>query len=74
MRIAIAGGTGTLGSRVAGQLREHGHDIRVLSRNAPEYRVDLTTGEGLRGGALTAERLDVRGTTRFAAWLAAAQA
>jgi uncharacterized protein YbjT (DUF2867 family) len=47
MRIAIAGGTGTLGSRVAGQLREHGHDVRVLSRNAPEYRVDLTTGEGL---------------------------
>lgn len=31
-------------------------------------------GRALRGGALTAERPDVRGTTGFAAWLAAAQA
>jgi uncharacterized protein YbjT (DUF2867 family) len=51
MRIAIAGGTGTLGSRVAGELLARGHDVRVLSRNAPQYRVDLTTGEGL-GSAL----------------------
>ena len=47
MRIAIAGGTGTLGSLVAAELTERGHDVRVLSRNAPEYRVDLTTGAGL---------------------------
>jgi len=51
MRIAIAGGTGTLGRRVAEELRSRGHDVRVLSRSAPEYRVDLTTGDGL-GAAL----------------------
>ncbi|MDK1473485.1 NAD(P)H-binding protein [Streptomyces sp. 549] len=47
MRIAIAGGTGTLGRRVAAELGARGHEVRVLSRSAPEYRVDLTTGAGL---------------------------
>jgi uncharacterized protein YbjT (DUF2867 family) len=47
MRIAIAGGTGTLGSLVAAELDRRGHEIRVLSRSAPEYRVDLATGNGL---------------------------
>jgi uncharacterized protein YbjT (DUF2867 family) len=47
MEIAIAGGTGTLGRHVATELRERGHTVRVLSRSAPEYRVDLTTGAGL---------------------------
>ncbi len=47
MRIAVAGGTGTLGRHVAAELRSRGHQVRVLSRSAPEYRVDLTTGEGL---------------------------
>ncbi|WP_405999233.1 SDR family oxidoreductase [Streptomyces sp. NBC_00829] len=47
MRIAIAGGTGTLGRQVADELRSRGHEVRVLSRRSPEYRVDLTTGEGL---------------------------
>jgi uncharacterized protein YbjT (DUF2867 family) len=47
MRIAIAGGTGTLGSHVAAQLHSRGHEVRVLSRSAPEYRVDLVTGAGL---------------------------
>jgi uncharacterized protein YbjT (DUF2867 family) len=47
MRIAIAGGTGTLGSLTAAELTGRGHDVRVLSRGAPEYRVDLTTGDGL---------------------------
>jgi len=47
MRIAIAGGTGMLGRRVCAELRERGHDVRVLSRGAPAYRVDLTTGDGL---------------------------
>ena len=50
MRIAIAGGTGTLGSLVAGELSRRGHDVRVLSRHAPEYRVDLGTGDGLGRG------------------------
>jgi uncharacterized protein YbjT (DUF2867 family) len=51
MRIAIAGGTGTLGGRAATELRSRGHEVRVLSRSAPEYRVDLLTGAGL-GAAL----------------------
>lgn len=47
MRIAVTGGTGTLGRHVATELRSRGQDVRVLSRNAEKYRVDLTTGEGL---------------------------
>ena len=51
MRVAIAGGTGTLGSHVAAELRLRGHEVRVLSRSAPDYPVDLLTGVGL-GSAL----------------------
>jgi uncharacterized protein YbjT (DUF2867 family) len=47
MRIAIAGGTGTLGRQVAGALRERGHEVRVLSRRSAAFPVDLTTGDGL---------------------------
>jgi uncharacterized protein YbjT (DUF2867 family) len=47
VRIAVAGGTGTLGRAVAEELRGRGHEVRVLSRHAAQYRVDLTTGEGL---------------------------
>jgi uncharacterized protein YbjT (DUF2867 family) len=47
MRIAITGGTGRLGSQVADELQNRGHEVRILSRKAPRYRVDLTTGEGL---------------------------
>jgi uncharacterized protein YbjT (DUF2867 family) len=47
MRIAIVGGTGTLGGHVATELRSRGHEVRVLSRSAPGYRVDLVTGAGL---------------------------
>jgi uncharacterized protein YbjT (DUF2867 family) len=47
MRIAIVGGTGTLGRHVSTELRSRGHEIRVLSRTSPEYRVDLLTGAGL---------------------------
>lgn len=49
MRIAIIGGTGTLGRHVAGELRSRGHEARILGRSAPEpeHRVDLTTGGGL---------------------------
>jgi uncharacterized protein YbjT (DUF2867 family) len=46
MRIAIVGGTGTLGRKVVTELAERGHEVRVLSRGG-EYRVDLITGEGL---------------------------
>jgi nucleoside-diphosphate-sugar epimerase len=47
MKTAIIGGTGTLGRLVAAELDRRGHDVRVLSRSAPQYRVDLITGEGL---------------------------
>jgi uncharacterized protein YbjT (DUF2867 family) len=47
MKAAIMGGTGTLGRKVAEELRARGHEVRVISRSAPEYRVDLTTGAGL---------------------------
>jgi uncharacterized protein YbjT (DUF2867 family) len=46
MRIAIVGGKGTLGGYVTAELARRGHDVRVLSRSG-EYRVDLSTGEGL---------------------------
>ncbi|HXZ77100.1 MAG TPA: NAD(P)H-binding protein [Streptosporangiaceae bacterium] len=47
MTIAIIGGTGTLGQHVAAELEARGHKVRALSRHAPEYRVDLATGDGL---------------------------
>lgn len=47
MRIAVAGGTGALGRLVAAELTRRGHGVRVLSRHAQEYPVDLRTGEGL---------------------------
>jgi uncharacterized protein YbjT (DUF2867 family) len=46
MRIAIVGGKGTLGGHVTAELARRGHEVRVLSRSG-EYRVDLSTGEGL---------------------------
>jgi uncharacterized protein YbjT (DUF2867 family) len=52
MTIAIVGGTGTLGRQVAAELEARGNQVRTLSRHAPEYRVDLATGDGL-GPALT---------------------
>lgn len=47
MNIAIVGGTGTVGAETARELATRGHTVRVLSRHAPEFPVDLTTGEGL---------------------------
>lgn len=47
MTIAIVGGTGTVGAEAASALVERGHPVRVLSRHAPEYPVDLISGEGL---------------------------
>jgi uncharacterized protein YbjT (DUF2867 family) len=45
--ILVTGGTGTLGSLVGARLRERGHEVRVLSRHAPPYPVDLRDGTGL---------------------------
>jgi uncharacterized protein YbjT (DUF2867 family) len=47
MNIAIVGGTGTVGAEAARELTARGHAVRVLSRRAPQYPVDLATGEGL---------------------------
>jgi uncharacterized protein YbjT (DUF2867 family) len=46
MRIAIVGGTGTVGRPIAAELAGRGHETRVLSRSG-EYPVDLSTGAGL---------------------------
>src|SRR3954471_8074799 len=57
MRIAVVGGTGTLGRPVLAALAERGHEPIALSRNAPSESlpgnathatVDLTAGTGLR--------------------------
>ncbi|MBT2394116.1 MULTISPECIES: SDR family oxidoreductase [Streptomyces] len=45
--ILVTGGTGTLGSLVSDRLRERGHEVRVLSRHAKPYAVDLRDGAGL---------------------------
>jgi uncharacterized protein YbjT (DUF2867 family) len=44
MRIAVAGGTGTLGRHVVAELARRGHDPVVMSRSTG---VDVTTGAGL---------------------------
>jgi uncharacterized protein YbjT (DUF2867 family) len=47
MRIAVAGGTGTVGSLLVGELRKRDHDVRALSRGSFDFPVDLRTGDGL---------------------------
>lgn len=42
--ILVTGGTGTLGRLVTERLRADGHEVRVLSRHARPYAVDLRTG------------------------------
>ncbi|MGW1954989.1 SDR family oxidoreductase [Streptomyces sp. NPDC001920] len=42
--ILVTGGTGTLGRLVAERLRADGHEVRVLSRHAQPYAVDLRKG------------------------------
>jgi uncharacterized protein YbjT (DUF2867 family) len=46
MRIAVAGGTGTVGRHVVAHARETGHEAVVLS---PSSGVDVRSGEGLAG-------------------------
>jgi uncharacterized protein YbjT (DUF2867 family) len=47
MRIAVVGGTGTIGRRVVATLTGDGHEVRALSRRAAHHPVDLVTGAGL---------------------------
>ena len=42
--ILVTGGTGTLGRLVTARLRADGHEVRVLSRHAQPYAVDLREG------------------------------
>ncbi|MFG2877149.1 SDR family oxidoreductase [Streptomyces sp. NPDC048337] len=53
--ILVTGGTGTLGSLVSARLRAAGHEVRVLSRHAPDYPVDLEDGSGLDAAMAGAE-------------------
>lgn len=57
MRVAVIGGTGSVGSLVARELAARGDEVRVVSRRPPaaalpagamHARADLTSGEGLR--------------------------
>jgi uncharacterized protein YbjT (DUF2867 family) len=60
MRIAVAGGTGTVGRRVVELLRGAGHEPVVLSRAAG---IDLTAGTGLAPALEGADAvIDVAGT------------
>jgi uncharacterized protein YbjT (DUF2867 family) len=55
VRVAVVGGTGSVGRLIVDELVERGDEVRVLSRRAPKeqrpgtahQRVDLATGEGL---------------------------
>jgi uncharacterized protein YbjT (DUF2867 family) len=57
MKIAVVGGTGTLGKPLVAKLAVGSDEVLVLSREAPQKlpdgashrRIDLTTGEGLAG-------------------------
>ncbi|MBT2479276.1 SDR family oxidoreductase [Streptomyces sp. ISL-94] len=51
----VTGGTGNLGSLVSERLRAAGHEVRVLSRRAPDYPVDLRDGSGLDAALAGAE-------------------
>ncbi|MDX3540954.1 NAD(P)H-binding protein, partial [Streptomyces sp. MB09-01] len=53
--ILVTGGTGTLGTLVVSRLREAGHEVRALSRHAPEHPVDLQDGSGLDAAMAGAE-------------------
>ncbi|MGY4858338.1 SDR family oxidoreductase [Cryobacterium sp. AP23] len=44
MKIAVAGGTGTVGRHVADLVRHYGHELVVIGRSAG---IDLLTGKGL---------------------------
>ncbi|WP_225635306.1 SDR family oxidoreductase [Streptomyces solaniscabiei] len=50
--ILVTGGTGTLGRLVTERLRTDGHEVRVLSRHAQPYAVDLRKGGGGLDAAL----------------------
>ncbi|MFJ3405087.1 SDR family oxidoreductase [Promicromonospora sp. NPDC090134] len=63
MKIAVAGGTGTVGRHTVAAARERGHDVVVLSRSDG---VDVTTGRGLTAALTGVDAvIDVTNTTTF---------
>jgi nucleoside-diphosphate-sugar epimerase len=58
MRIAVVGGTGKLGTQVVKELQSHGHEVRVLSRNSPYYRIDLAVGHHVCVSIVGCERIN----------------
>ncbi|MGA5441128.1 SDR family oxidoreductase [Streptomyces griseoincarnatus] len=50
--ILVTGGTGTLGRHVVTRLRADGHEVRVLSRHAAPYAVDLRESDNGLDSAL----------------------
>ncbi|KAB1989543.1 SDR family oxidoreductase [Streptomyces triticiradicis] len=56
--ILVTGGTGTLGRLVTERLRTDGHEVRVLSRHAQPYAVDLREGgSGLEAAVAGADAI-----------------
>lgn len=63
MKVAVAGGTGTLGASLVAELAARGAEVSALSRNSPAQlsegathrRVDLASGEGLAEALAGAE-------------------
>ena len=47
MKVAVVGGTGTIGRRIVAALSRDGHEVRALSRRSAQYPVDVTSGAGL---------------------------
>jgi nucleoside-diphosphate-sugar epimerase len=44
MKVALTGATGFVGSHVLGELREHGHEVVALVRNAPQAEILAARG------------------------------
>ena len=78
MKIVVIGGTGLIGSKLVGKLREDGHEAVAAS---PNSGVNTLTGAGLAEARYFGAELDERtlvpddgarvGPTRFADWLIA---
>jgi nucleoside-diphosphate-sugar epimerase len=62
--ILVTGGTGVLGRHVTERLRADGHEVRVLSRHARPYAVDLVAG----GSGLDSALAEVDTVVHCASW------
>lgn len=72
MRIAIVGGTGTLGTALVSELAARGEEVVLMSRSPGEgvaagarwQRADLTSGEGLAAGLAGVDAVVDAGSSR----------